>query len=108
MSCAQGVGVLPHATGATAELKDSQFRVVKKNLRGESMGFNLLGFLPIVPASITDAMDQVQSQVESEGRAIALINVTQERQTTYLILFSLPRVVVRADAIEFLDESQSN
>jgi hypothetical protein len=42
-------------------------------------------------------------QVQSHDRAIALTNVAEERGTTYLVLFSLPRIEVRADIIEFIE-----
>ena len=35
------------------------------------------------------------------GDSRALVNVVMERRYLYLILFSLPRVSVRADVVEF-------
>jgi hypothetical protein len=46
--------------------------------------------------------------ISAEGRAVSLTNVTQERQTLYLVLFSLPKIVVRADVIEFLAEQPTS
>jgi hypothetical protein len=78
--------------------------VVKARARGEDRGFYLLGFLPIVTPSVGDATDQLLSGVDSEGRAVSLANVTQEWRSWYFVLFSLPRVVVRADVVEFVEE----
>jgi hypothetical protein len=99
------MGVMPHGTGTTTDLKRANFRIVKANVRGEDSGFWLLGFIPVTSPSISNAMDRLQSQVGSEGRAVTLVNVVQERQDAYFVLFSIPRVVIRGDAVEFLPET---
>jgi hypothetical protein len=38
-----------------------------------------------------------------EGSAQAYINVAEEKSTLYLILFSLPKLSVRADIVEFTE-----
>lgn len=101
------MGVMPHGTGTTTDLTRANFRIVKANVRGEDSGFWLLGFIPITSPSIINAMDQLQHQAGSEGRAVTLVNVTQEERNAYFILFSIPRVVIRADAVEFLPEPRT-
>lgn len=96
LGCSTGGGVMPHGLGKETRLDRANFRVVKARARGEDGGFYLLGFLPIV--SVRDAMDQLLAGVPSEGRAISLANVTQKHRSHYFVLFSLLRVVVRADA----------
>ena len=39
-----------------------------------------------------------------EGKSTALANVAQDKSTVYLILFSIPKITVTADIIEFIDE----
>jgi hypothetical protein len=70
------------------------------------VGFYLFGFwfLPLRAPSITAAVDALQSGVKIEGRAVALVNVTQERREGYFVLFSMAWIIVRADVIEFLPE----
>ena len=85
------------------ELKGKNFRVVKTNVRGESQGFALLGFISIVPPSYADAMAILHESANMECKAAALANVTQEFSSLYLILFSIPTITVSADVVEFLE-----
>jgi len=39
------------------------------------------------------------------GRAVALANQLEDRSTFYLILFSIPKVTITADAIEFTEKN---
>ena len=97
-------GTFPHASGTQVDLNRKNYRVVKANAVGTSMGFRLLGLISIVPPTYAAAMsDLYLSAGVREGSAQALVNVTQERSTVYLILFSLPRLSVRADIIEFTE-----
>src|SRR5262249_17471104 len=102
--CAGSIGSMPQATQSETHLDRANFRVIKASARGEDQGFYLLGFIPIIMPSISDATDRLRQEGSGEGKAVSLTNVTQERQTLYLILFSLPKIVVRADVIEFLEE----
>jgi hypothetical protein len=89
------------------DLSRKNYAIVKANAIGESSGFSLLGIIPFAAPKYTDAMSDLCSKaVMSEGKAHALVNVVQERSSIYLILFSIPKLTVRADIIEFLDESE--
>lgn len=102
-ACSTGNGSMIQSSHSSTSLDRANFRVIKAGARGSDGGFSLFGFIPIVSPSISDATDELMAGVDSEGRAVSLTNVTQERRNLYLILFSLPRVVVRADIIEFLE-----
>jgi len=39
-----------------------------------------------------------------EGRAIALVNQTEDASELSFILFSIPKVTISADVIEYIDE----
>jgi hypothetical protein len=106
--CAGSIGKMPQATQSETHLDRANFRVIKASARGEDQGFYLLGFIPILMPSISDATDRLMQGISAEGRAVSLTNVTQERQTLYLVLFSLPKIVVRADVIEFLAEQPTS
>jgi hypothetical protein len=90
-------------------LQAANFIVTKPNVVGQSKGFSLLGLLTIVPADFTKAMDRVYAQAEIQpGRSQTLANLNMERNSTYLILFSIPRISICADVIEFIPASVTN
>ncbi len=99
-------GSFPATTSSHTELSRANFRVLEGNVRGSDTGFSLLGLIPIVSPSYGNAMSNLRSKVPVTGRAAALANVTQDASNLYLILFSLPRVTVTADVIEFLPDTQ--
>lgn len=92
-----------------ARLQERNFIVIKTNLIGESKGFSLLGILPIVPAKFTKAMSRLYLQAEMQpGRPQTIVNLIMEQESTYLILFSIPRTSIRADLIEFIPANATN
>lgn len=91
-----------HSTTAV-KLEEANFTIVKTNVVGRCKGFALLGIITIVPARFSTAMDRLYGQAEVRpGRAQTLANVVAERSSTYLILYSIPRVSIRADVVEFV------
>ena len=42
------------------------------------------------------------------GRSAALANQTEDKSSIYVILFSLPKVTITADVIEFTSKGQSD
>jgi hypothetical protein len=87
-------------------LMENNFRIVQTNVIGKSRGFKLLGLITIKPASNTRAMSELYGKAQVEpGRPQALANVVRESGSTYLILFSLPKVTIRADLIEFTERN---
>ena len=100
-----GTGEYLAQSGTTVDLSRNNYRVVRHNAVGTSYGFWLLGFLPITFPSHTTAMIDLYDNAQLvEGKAQALVNVTQDRSYLYLILFGIPSLTVRADIIEFTDE----
>jgi hypothetical protein len=84
-------------------LQDANFIMVKTNVVGQSKGFALLGILTIVPAKFTTAANRLYTQAEMQtGRPQTLANMVMEKDSTYLILYSIPRTAIRADVIEFI------
>lgn len=95
---------LAHGTGTQVDLGKKNYRIIKSNAVGSSWGFWLLGVIPIIPTSHTEAItDMCEKSSLREGSAQAYINVAEERSTIYLILFSLPKLSVRADIVEFTE-----
>jgi len=87
----------------SVKLDEANFIVIKTNVVGQCKGFALLGFIGISPAQFTTAMDQLYAKAEMQtGKPQSLANVIVERSSKYLILFSIPKVSVRADVVEFV------
>jgi hypothetical protein len=101
--------LLPASTGnasfyasTVVRLEQGNFLTLKTNLMGHSQGFALLGLITLYPAKFTKALDGVYAQSEMKtGHSQTLVNVVTERSSTYWILFSIPKVSIRADLVEF-------
>lgn len=85
------------------KLTEGNFMTMKTNVVGQARGFSLLGFITLVPARFQKAMDRLYSKAEMKtGRPQTLGNLIVEHTSAYWILFSIPRVSVRADVVEFM------
>jgi hypothetical protein len=84
------------------KLSEGNFSVMKTNVVGQARGFSLLGFITVAPARFQVAMDRLYANAQMQsGRPQTLGNVIMEKTSAYWILFSIPRVSVRADVVEF-------
>jgi hypothetical protein len=101
---------MPQGTGAGVSLSGNNYKVLKAGAKGESGGFYLLGFIPIVSPNFADAKASLYASVGQslEGRSIALANQTEDKSTMYFILFSLPRITITADIVEFTETGGGN
>lgn len=96
-----------HATETRLETKN--FVVVKTNVVGQTSGFSLLGVITIVPAKFTKAMSRLYANAGVRpGQAQTMVNMNVNQDSTYLILFSIPRTYVSADVVEFTSTSETN
>jgi hypothetical protein len=90
-------------------LEAADFILTKPNVVGQSEGFSLLGVLTIVPPKFTEAMNRLSTQAEMQpGRPQTLANLVMEKNSSYFILYSLPRISLRADVIEFIAVHATN
>jgi hypothetical protein len=97
-------GTFPQTSGTQVDLSRKNFRVVKANAMGSSSGFKLFGFIPFSAPTYSEAMSHLYKKAGvTEGKAQTLTNVTQERSSLYLVLFSIPKLTIRADVIEFTE-----
>jgi hypothetical protein len=97
-------GTFPQTSATQVDLSRKNFHIVKANAIGSSSGFELFGFIPFSAPTYTRAMaDLYEKAGVTEGKAQTLTNVTQERSSLYLLLFSIPKLTVRADVIEFTE-----
>lgn len=90
-------------------LQQKNFVVVKSNVIGQSKGFALLGIITMVPAKFNTAMNRLNAQADlTPGTPRALANLVLEKDSSYWILFSIPRTSIRADVVEFTDIPHSH
>jgi hypothetical protein len=83
-------------------LTSDNYYIVEPNVIARSRGFKLLGIITFRGASYSEAMSRLYSKAGvQQGHPQALANVVHESSSTYLILFSIPKVTIRADLIEF-------
>ena len=107
-------GLIPAANGThiltttTVNLSRMNFKIVKANAFGSSVGFSFLGIFSLNSPSYEEALTQLYRFADvSEGKSQALVNVMHEQTSTYFILFALPKITVCADVIEFTDDAAS-
>lgn len=101
--CGGSTGVMREQTSTGVSLSKDNYTIVKAGAKGESQGFYLFGIIPIVMPNYADAKADLYKNTNEklEGRSIALANQTQDHSTIYLILFSLPKITITADIVEF-------
>ena len=92
-------GVL-HST--QVQLFGNNYRVLQTNVVAKSGGFKLLGFITIRSPSYVKAVSRLCAKAGiEEGQPQAFANVVYETGGMNLILFSLPKIRIRADLVEF-------
>jgi hypothetical protein len=94
-------------TSTTVNLTGQNYKLIKGGARGESRGFRLLGVIPFASPTHASAKAHLYESVGEPltGKAIALMNETEDRSLLYVILFSIPKLTVTADVIEFTGKS---
>lgn len=95
------------STQTQVNLNHANYKVIKAGAEGRSYGFRfLLGIIPITSPSTAAARADLYKNVGESvnGRSVALVNVMSDRSTTWLILFSIPKIVVTGDVVEFAPE----
>src|SRR5438132_14381089 len=89
----------------SVKLAQDNFTLVRTNVWGQSKGFSLLGFITIYPATLTKAMTRMYGTAEMHpGQPQTMAHMIIEQTSSYWILFSIPRIEVRADIVEFNPE----
>ena len=108
--CVSSTHKLSNYTEVDVDLSKRNFRVIKPNLIGESYGFRLLGIIPIISASYSRAMTDLSSEANISTNILetgkTVLVGTVEETHTFLFLFSIPKLTIRADLIELLDEDK--
>ena len=96
------------STETDVSLTHGNYKMVKAGAEGKSYGFRfLLGIIPITAPETADARADLYHNVGQDlsGRSVALVNVVEDHSTTWLLLFSIPKIVVTGDVVEFTQDS---
>ena len=88
----------------SVDLTRANYHVIKANAVGTDRGLKVLG-IPVVKPSVISAMGDLRAQAPMEGRAAAVANVIKEESSIWLLLFSIPKVTVSGDIVEFDKEN---
>ena len=98
-------GEFRQSTGTSVALAGNNYKIIKTGATGRSSGFRFLGILPITSPTHSGAKASLYESlgIPLTGRSVALANATEDRSSLYLILFSIPRITVTADVVEFID-----
>lgn len=90
------------------KLDRDNFVLVKPNVQGRSRGFSLLGFVTIVPATVTKAMTRMYVAAQMPpGEAQTVAHLAVEHSSSYWVLFGIPKVEVRADVVQFIPKTKA-
>ena len=106
--CASSNVVTPAQSTSTAiSLSGKNYRLIKAGAEGDSYGFRFLGIIPFTSPHYASARKALYASVGTPlaGKAIALTNESQDRSALYLILFSIPKITITGDVIEFTDQA---
>lgn len=101
IACTSAGGYMPHGSGTQTVLKEDNYVMLYPAAHGTSSGFRLLGVIPFSSPTHGKALSDLYSKVPTQGKATSLVNMSQEYSSAYFILFSIPKITVTADVIEF-------
>ena len=116
-------GQFPAANLTNVELSAQNYRIVATNVSGEAESGYLIGFsfgngssqstLALVRVDGTgllykEAVENLWANFEEEhgspeGRRLALVNVRYDTDNLNLLVYTKPRVSIRADIVEFIE-----
>ena len=98
------------STQTQVSLTHANYKIIKAGAEGRSYGFRfLLGIIPITAPSTAEARADLYRNLGQPvgGKSVALVNVVEDRSTTWLLLFSIPKLVITGDVVEFTQEENS-
>lgn len=99
------------STQTQVNLTHGNYKVIKAGAEGRSYGFRfLLGIIPITAPSTAAARADLYATLGQpvDGKSVALVNVVQDRSTTWLLLFSVPKLVITGDVVEFSQDTTAS
>lgn len=96
------------STETDVSLTHGNYKMIKAGAEGKSYGFRfLLGIIPITSPETADARTDLYHSVGQDlsGRSVALVNVVEDHSTTWLLLFSIPKITITGDVVEFTQDN---
>ncbi|MBU6400316.1 MAG: hypothetical protein KGS61_08355 [Verrucomicrobia bacterium] len=99
------------STQTQVDITHANYKMIKAGAVGRSYGFRfLLGLIPLAAPSSAAARTDLYRNVGQpvNGKSIALINTVEDRSTTWLLLFSVPKLVITGDVVEFQKEATAD
>jgi len=101
--CASDGVIKGQHTDVGVSLGKDNFKIIKIGATGTSSGFRLLGIIPFGSPTYAEAKSELYKSIgeDLKGRSVALVNETEDRSFMYFILFSLPKLTISADVIEY-------
>jgi hypothetical protein len=100
-------GKLEQSGGTRVELGQKNYRVLKAGAIGEDWGWRLFCLLPFANPNYATAKSHLYRGVQVEGKATGLANLTEDRSGLCFLFFSLDKLTLSADVIEFTDQDTS-
>jgi len=102
-------GQMNQSTGTQVQLNSNNYKVIKAGAMGVNRGWNFLCLIPFASPNVADAKVDLYQNIDQklEGKSVALANITEDRSFMCLILFSITKVTISADIVEFLDEGKN-
>lgn len=120
--CASG-GMFSAGNLTDVQLQRSNFKIIARNVSGEAKAGYLLGLSVSMGAATNtfalirvdgtgmlykEAMENLWKDFEAshgkvEGKKLALVNVRYDGDVLNLIVYTQPKIMIRADVVEFID-----
>ena len=100
-------GSMPAVSETQVGLAGNNYKVIKMGAKGTSSGFYLFGLIPFSNPTMAAAKAHLYESVGEPlaGRAVALTHQTEDKSSTYYILFSVPQYTLSAEVVEFTDKT---
>lgn len=99
-------GKLEQMQGTSVALTQKNYRVLKAGAAGNDWGWRLFCLVPFANPEYATAKANLYEGVKIEGKATGLANLTEDRSRQCFILFSLEKLTLSADIIEFVESDQ--
>ena len=101
-------GKLEQYGGTRVDLSQKNYRVIKAGAVGDDIGWSLLFCIfPVSSPEYAVAKARLYEGLGVEGKATGLANLTEDRQTLFLLLVCRHKLTLSADVVEFTDERNS-
>ncbi len=92
--------------GTSVALTHKNFRVLKAGAVGEDWGWRLFCLVPFAAPEYATAKAKLYEGVNVEGKATWLANYTEDRSSRCFLFFSMVKLTLSADVIEFVEPDQ--